>query len=302
MRVILSIQPATNPDTNRPTWALHQDAGSSARSSSYGTFPQVKRDLRDTLGARLSEGHTVEAKVYTAQGVLEEHAVYSDNTVERYVKAPIGSDLGRRCRILPDTDKTKQAFKDATKRPPKAKPERKPTSRRAGKKLPDGWEYVIHDDDVPDDVVEVPMTPKLRAFLRSIGVPVNADTAVYKVLEGGEVAAGTLLVPDETGTGYVQGAPTAYPADVLVPSEPARKGRATPAAKKPTETKPAAKKPAAKKPTETKPAARKPSSPPRSRPSAAAAAGAPAAEMSQVQQDQLFSSMKAGIRAAFADL
>ena len=115
------------------TWETSQQNGSGHPVSATGARKDMLKVFKGTVTDRVSEGFTVEAKVLTAAGQLEEHATYRpDGTATwHHVPPPAGEGaFGRRCRDLGETPLARKQRREATA-PPKPAPAPKAPRQRA---------------------------------------------------------------------------------------------------------------------------------------------------------------------------
>lgn len=127
--------------TRGVSWEVVQQNGSGQPAQASGKRADMVKIFKKTIAARTGEGYTVEAKVLTASGQLEEHGTYRpDGTATwHHVPPPAGEgQFGRRCRDLAETPAARKARREATAPPkpaPAPKPARAPKPPKAEKKV-----------------------------------------------------------------------------------------------------------------------------------------------------------------------
>lgn len=125
--------------TRGVSWEVVQQNGSGQPSQASGKRADMVKVFKKTITARTGEGYTVEAKVLTASGQLEEHGTYRpDGTATwHHVPPPAGEgQFGRRCRDLAETPAARKARREATAPPkPAPKPAKAPRPAKAEKKV-----------------------------------------------------------------------------------------------------------------------------------------------------------------------
>lgn len=116
--VTITFEPEiTASSKGRVQWRVTQANGSGNPIGTSGKREDVLKVFHNSVKARIKEGYTVDAKVFTATGSLEEHATYTpDGKAKKHaVPAVTGeSGFGRRCAVLTGTAETRREFRAQT--------------------------------------------------------------------------------------------------------------------------------------------------------------------------------------------